>query len=108
MRRLRDAGAVLMIIYAFTHISQIWVYGLAGSVIWAALFGVSYLIIGILLLGRSRIGLWLGAILPAIGGLLGIRRFLMIHANPFSIFHVCIDVLVISICVYCLQRRSAG
>jgi len=106
MGKLRLIAAALMIVSALTHISQMWVYDITESVIEAALFGVFYLIIGIMLLGRSRAGLRLGIVLPAIGGTLGILRFLTIQANPFSIFHCLIDVVVISICIYLLTRKD--
>jgi hypothetical protein len=93
-----------MLLSGLTHVSQLVVYGTKGHVIGAAIFGVIYFAIGVLLLGRSRLALWLGAILPAIGAIGGIHRFATIHANPFSIFHVAIDLIVVPICVYWLTR----
>jgi hypothetical protein len=106
MPRSRRLAAVLMLLSGLTHVSQLAVYGRDGHVVGAAIFGVIYSAIGVLLLGRSRVALWLGAILPAIGAVGGIYRFAAIHANPFSIFHVGIDLIVVPICVYWLARAG--
>jgi hypothetical protein len=98
------AGALLLL-SGVTHVAQLAVYPAEGHVIGAASFGVAYFLIGIFLVRRSRSALWWGAILPAVGGTLGIYRFLSIHTNPFSIFHVVIDVVVVPVCIYCLVRR---
>jgi len=95
-------AAVLLLISGVTHVSQLFVYERKGSVIGAAAFGVIYLVIGALLLGETRGALWAGAIAPAIGGLLGLYRFLVLHPNPFTIFHLIVDVIVVPICIYLL------
>ncbi|MBW1685275.1 MAG: hypothetical protein JRS35_09450 [Deltaproteobacteria bacterium] len=104
MPRSRRLAAFLMLLSGLTHVSQLAVYGTRDHVIGAAIFGFIYFAIGALLLGRFHLALWLGAILPAIGAVGGIHRFASIHANPFSIFHVAIDLIVVPICVYWLIR----
>jgi hypothetical protein len=99
-QKKRLVVAILMLISGVTHVSQLFVYQHEGSVIGASIFGVIYFIIGILLLGKTRTALLLGIILPAIGGSLGIYRFFFLHNNPFTIFHVIIDLIVIPTCVY--------
>lgn len=91
-----------MLLSGITHVSQLFVYGTFDHVIGAAIFGLIYFVIGIALLGRSRKALWMGAILPTIGGILGLVR-LMTHPNPFSIFHIAIDLIVVPICIYLLM-----
>ena len=95
-----------MLISGVTHVSQLFVYGFGESVIGASVFGVIYFVIGILLLGRTRWALWAGAVLPTIGGILGIYRFFFLHTNPFTVFHVVVDLAVIPICVYLLRSRE--
>lgn len=105
----RRTAAGLMLLSGVTHLVQLLVYPPTANVIGAALFGLLYLAIGLLLLPPGRLGLWLGAIFPAIGGALGIYRFFNLHVNPFTPFHVLIDILVIAICIYHLrQARTAG
>ncbi len=65
-----------MLISGITHVIQRFVYaalivGTAGFRL-IVLFGVIYFIIGLLMLRKTRAALWVGVILPAIGGLLGI------------------------------------
>lgn len=104
MHRARLLAAILMLISGITHVSQLFVYGTAGDVVGAAIFGFVYFALGLFLLTRSRLALWLAAVLPAIGGVLGILRFATVHANPFSVFHVAIDLVVVPVCVYLLWR----
>jgi hypothetical protein len=92
----------LMLLSGVTHVSQLGVYGLERSAVVAATFGVAYFGIGLALLGPGRAALWLGAILPGIGGTLGVYRFFFWQANPFSVFHVIIDLIVVPFCVYLL------
>lgn len=101
--RPRSLAATLMLISGVTHVIQLFVYGAAGHVVGAALFGVAYFVIGLGLRGTSRWALWAGAVLPTIGGVLGVVRFTTLHANPFSVFHVGIDLVVVPICIYLLR-----
>jgi hypothetical protein len=55
-------------------------------------------------MGKSRAALWTGTILPTIGGAFGIYRFFVLHSNPFSIFHVLLDLVVIPCCIFLLVR----
>ncbi|NER93815.1 MAG: hypothetical protein F6J86_08230 [Symploca sp. SIO1B1] len=105
MQRLRQIAGILMIISSVTHVVQLQIYPREHHVIGAAGFGIIYLIIGIFLLRRNRLALWFGAILPSIGGILGIYRFFFLHPNPFSIFHVGIDLVIVPICIYGLIRK---
>lgn len=105
---LRRMAAGLMLLSGVTHVIQLAIYGAEHSVIGAAIFGGIYFAIGLLLLGNTRFALVLGALLPAIGGVLGVYRFLHLHANPFSVFHVAIDLVVVPACVYLLCRCNTG
>jgi hypothetical protein len=104
--KIRRIAAILMLISGVTHVSQLFVYGSRESVIGASIFGVIYFVIGLFLLGKTRSALWAGAILPTIGGILGIYRFFFLHTNPFTVFHVIIDLAVIPICVHLLRSRE--
>lgn len=103
----RTVAAVLMLVSGVTHVAQLAVYGSRFSVVGAAAFGAVYFLIGLALLGRGRAAPWFGAILPAIGGALGVYRFLHWHANPFSVFHVAVDLIVVPCCVYLLIKSRA-
>ena len=102
----RKIAAVLMLISGVTHVSQLFVYEAEHSVIGASLFGLIYFMIGLLLLGASRGTLWAGAILPATGGCLGVYRFFFLHTNPFTVFHVAVDLVVVPVCFRLLRNPT--
>ena len=104
----RKLAAGLMLLSGVTHVAQLAVYPGHADVIGAAMFGVLYLLLGAYLLQPKRAALWLATIFPMIGGSLGVLRFLTVRANPFSVFHVIIDIVVISICVRLLLKRQAS
>jgi hypothetical protein len=99
---------MLMIISGVTHIIQLQVYGAKFHVLGAALFGVAYFLIGLRLLKPGKAGLLWGAILPSIGGVLGVFRFVALHANPFTVFHVIVDLIVVPICIRELRKHRKG
>ena len=105
MNRLIKLAGMLMIISSVTHVVQLQVYPLEHHVIGAAAFGIIYFLIGLFLLRRHRLALKLGAIMPSIGGVLGVYRFLFLHLNPFTVFHVAIDLVVVPICIYSLKGK---
>ncbi len=106
MNRNQQLAGMLMIISSVTHVLQLKVYPLEYHVMGAAGFGIIYFFIGFFLLRRDRLAFWLGAIVPSIGGILGIYRFLFLHPNPFTVFHVAIDLVVVPICIALLRRKK--
>ena len=104
MKQFLKIAGILMLVSSVTHVIQLQVYPLEHHVIGAAAFGVIYFFIGLFLLRRNYLALWFGAILPTIGGILGTYRFFFIHINPFTIFHVAIDLIVVPICIYHLKN----
>ena len=106
MKKLHKLAGMLMIISSVTHVLQLRVYPLEHHVIGAAVFGIIYFFIGFFLLRCYRLAFWLGAILPSIGGVLGVYRFLFLQPNPFTIFHVAIDLVVVPICIYSLKVKK--
>ena len=105
MKQLIRLAGILLIISSVTHVVQLQVYPLQHPVIGAAAFGIIYFFIGWFLLRRHRLAFWMGAIMPSIGGVLGVYRFFFLHPNPFTVFHVAIDLVVVPICIYSLQGK---
>ena len=103
MNHLLKLAGILLLISSATHVVQLQVYPLEHHVIGAAGFGIIYFFIGFFLLRRNSKAVWFGAMLPSIGGILGVYRFLFLHPNPFTVFHVIIDLIVVPICVYQLH-----
>ena len=107
MKQLIKLAGILMLISSVTHVVQLQVYPLEHHVIGAAAFGIIYFFIGWFLLRRNRLAFWLGGIIPSIGGVLGVYRFFFLHPNPFTIFHVAIDLIVVPICIYSLKQTQS-
>ena len=85
----RKLAGVLLVISGVTHVAQIAFYAAENHTIGAAVGGVVYLLIGILLFsGSSRIALWLGALLPALGGVGGVYRFIYLQSNPLGMSQI--------------------
>lgn len=106
MKQLLRLAGMLLLVSSATHVVQLQVYPLEHHVIGAAGFGIIYFFIGLLLLRYKPIAIWLGAIVPSLGGVLGIYRFLFLHPNPFTIFHVIVDLIVVPICIYKLKKDN--
>ncbi|HDS0937093.1 TPA: hypothetical protein QDZ12_000289 [Pseudomonas putida] len=102
LKGIRKLSEALMLLSGVTHLSQLVVYGFALNVIGAATFGAIYLVVGIYLLKPGTLGLWLGSYLPLAGGIMGACRYLLVHNNPFSLFHIGIDLIVVPSCLYLL------
>jgi hypothetical protein len=104
MTRSHRFVAALLIVSSLTHMAQLAVYARDTHVIAATAFGVVYFTVGLLLVRGSRAGLWLALTLRSVGGVLGVWRFAFVHRNPFSVFHVVLDVLVVPIGRYLVFR----
>ena len=98
-----------MLVSGVTHVAQLYVYPANHSAWGASVFGAIYFALGLYLqFSNGKAALWLTAILPSIGGALGVWRFLQLHRNPFSVFHVAVDLIVVPCCIYLLARRSSA
>lgn len=88
-------GAGLLVLSGVTHVAQLAFYQGVGY--GAAAFGVVYFILGIALLRRSgsRALAWLAVVLPTIGGVIGLVRLFELQPNPFSAFHVALDLVIV-------------
>ncbi|OLS31727.1 MAG: hypothetical protein ThorAB25_00290 [Candidatus Thorarchaeota archaeon AB_25] len=109
--QLRLLAGGLLIISACTHTIQVFVYGGVWHNIGAAVYGAMYLFFGIgLIRYLDKRGLVaLCVILPLIGGVGGVIRFLFLHthvANYFIILHVLIDIVVVPVSIY--MYRNIG
>ncbi|MET9346583.1 hypothetical protein [Streptomyces termitum] len=103
----RAAGtlAALLLLSGVTHLAQLAVYQHEANVLGAAGFGAVYLMIGTAVLRRWPGALHLAAVLPAIGGLLGTYRFFFLHTNPFSVWHVALDLVIVPLAVTLLRPQ---
>jgi glucose/arabinose dehydrogenase len=110
MKRLRLAAGGLMLLSGVTHSADFlfWPASLTNSPT-AAVFGVVYFAIGLLVVLRpGALGLWLGAIVVGIGGLLG-GIVALGSPGPLAIFHAVIGCVAAGACIVLLLwgRRIA-
>ncbi len=105
-QRITLTSGIVLILSGCTHLTQLVVYQHHGHVIAASLFGLAYLAIGILLVIEKQWVLWIAAMLPLIGGILGLIRFIYMHTNPFSFFHVLLDMVIVPFCIYAIVLKK--
>jgi hypothetical protein len=100
-------AGILLMISGVTHVTQLFIYPPTSNVMGASLFGVLYFFIGMKIFKKETIRFyWAGAVYPTIGGMLGVYRYNYLHGNPFSIFHVGVDIIVVPICIYYIYLLS--
>lgn len=105
---LRRLAGILLIISAFTHIIQLIYVGFEWHDLAAALFGVAYGILGVLLIifNENKPITIVAIILPVIGGTLGLVRLITIeiaqhnYINWFIVWHVIADIIIVPCCFY--------
>jgi hypothetical protein len=105
MAQARKLASALMLFTGVAHVVYVLVAGEAGGGSGAALAGVVYLGIGFALRRPGAWPLWLGALLPALGGLGGTQLVLQ-RFDVVLLLFVAIDVVVVACCVYLLATRA--
>ena len=107
MARLRQISGALMLVSGVTLIARFLLRDSSTiNAQIAAGFGVCYLAIGVLLLRRrGSLGLWLGAIVAGIGGLLA-GLVALGDPEPLALFHAVINWAVFPSCIYLLVPRT--
>ncbi|MHB9145909.1 MAG: hypothetical protein ACYC5Y_11310 [Symbiobacteriia bacterium] len=110
MKTARLVAAAFMALSAATHLVQLVVMHFAPDVLVAGLgFGLIYTIIAIGLFADRKAFYYAGAILPAVGGVLGLLRYFLVRPNGFSLFNVALDLVVVPACIYLIrQTRRQG
>jgi hypothetical protein len=107
MKRVQQFASSLMLLSGVTHTAHFLFWDASPTnTAFAAAFGVCYFVIGVLLVRPWPIGHWLGAIVPAIGGVLG-GLVALGNPDPLPIFHAVINWLVFPCCIH-LLFQSAG
>ena len=110
----KKTAGVLLVISGITHVMQLWVYGAEGHVLGAVAFGVIYFVLGVWLL-KDILNLNLtlaAAIIPLIGGVLGLGRLYLFYLkesgemNWFIIWHVLVDLYVVPVNFICYFRSK--
>jgi len=105
MSQARKLASALMLFTGVAHGVYVLVAGEAGGGAGAGLAGVIYFGIGLALRRPGAWPLWLGALLPALGGLGGAQLILQ-RFDPVLLLFVAIDVVVVGCCAYLLATRA--
>lgn len=109
MKTARLLAASLMGVSAVTHLVQLILMNFKADVLVAGLgFGLIYAVIAIGLFKNLKVFYYIGAILPTIGGVLGIIRYLFVRPNWFSLFNVCVDIIVVPSCIYLIVKMKSA
>jgi len=106
VHRPRLFAAILMLVSGFTHLVQLFVYPAESSLVSGLIvfFTLAYFLIGIFLLGRSRLVLWVASVIPGIAAILASIRVATMTVNPLVYFHLAVDIVVVLICIGLLRR----
>jgi len=95
-------ASILLLISGVTHILQIKFFEYDKFMRPAVLAGIFYFGIGILIFLGLKSGIFLGAIIPALGAVGGLYRYARHQRKPLILFHVGIDLIIVPICIYLL------
>ena len=106
MKRIRYLAAGLLCVTGIIHVTRL---GLADApAVIVVVFGVAYLIIGVLLFRNNKKAYYFGAIVPLIGLCIG-PLILTNPPIPLVAFLGAIEVVVVLSCFYLIRgKRSAS
>ncbi len=104
MEPARKLASALLLFTGVAHLLHVLVEGEAAGGAGAALAGLVYLGVGLALRRPGAWPLWLGALLPALGGLGG-TQLILARFNAVTLLFVLIDVAVVGCCVHLLATR---
>ncbi len=107
MPSARKLASGLLLFTGVAHVLYVLVAGEAGGGAGSAIAGGIYFAIGFALRTAARWPVWLGAILPALGGLGGVQ-VLLASFDPVMLLFVLIDVVVVACCVSLLVKRASA
>lgn len=99
----RELASWLMLATGVAHVAHFVLLGMDGAAAGLGVFGVIYAGIGLALRRPGKLGLWLGATLPALGGAGGLSQL----ASGLSIamlVYVAVDVVVVALCIAVLVQ----
>ena len=93
-----------MLVLGCTHLAQLWLQPLAGAVVFTAVFGAVYWLVGLGLAGQSRFALWMGMLLPALGSYAAYLRYHLMGPAQLTLAHIAACLLVSALCAATLYR----
>lgn len=99
--------SALFILTSILHFIQPFIYGINGTTVGYTLFGIIYLILGILMPNKEIWTLWISAIIPIIGISTSFVDYTVSDTKPTIYpFLVLIDLVIIGICLWELLSKK--
>jgi hypothetical protein len=104
MKTLRNLAGGLLLLTGVLHLISVALTKFEPTSIITIVFGLAYLVIGILLFQNGRVILWLAAIVPLVGLLLAMVGM---FTNPSLLVaaFILIDIIISACCFYLLFRK---
>jgi hypothetical protein len=95
-----------MLFSGITHPAQMLFYGTDPEIRGPAMSGILFFFVGLFLLTRFRLALWVAIVLPLMGGVGAVYRIVDATPTAFTYFHALIDFVVVGLCVLVLFRLN--
>jgi hypothetical protein len=92
-------AAYMMLLSGITHPAQMLFYGMAPEIRDPATAGIIFFPVGLGLLTRFRLALFVAITLPLLGGMAALLRIFNATPTPFTYFHALIDFAVVGLCI---------
>jgi hypothetical protein len=104
MKSVRNFAAGLLLLTGVLHLLSVALVKFETTSIISIVFGLAYLLIGVLLFRTGRAILWFGAIVPLVGLLLAAIGMTM---NPtlWGGLFILIDIIVAACCFWLIFRK---
>ena len=97
----------LLIISAIAHVLQLLFLGTENpETMNGAYYGSSLAVVGLLLLKRPKIGLWLGVLWPGLLGTGAMYRIVMLNPTAMTYLFTLADIIVVIICLLHLVNKN--
>ncbi len=100
-------AACLMLYSGLSHPAQLLIYGTDDpDLVRSSLAGMTFLVVGALLLTGKRWATWIGITLPLLFGIGATYRIFTQDVTPFSYLHTAIDFAVVALCIFQLRLSA--
>jgi len=108
MERIRLVAGWLLVVSGVVHVLQLFRGAFNVGVFITVLFGILYLLIGVLLLTNpKRIWFIMGIVIPLLGILLSTLGALSASAMSWLLlFYIVVDVIVVVCCIYLVTGKK--
>jgi len=104
MKSLRNLASILLLLSGVLHLVSVALMKFETTSIISIVFGLVYLVLGILLFQNNRAVLWSAAIVPLLGLLLAAIGMIMNPTLLGAVF-ILLDLIISGCCFYLISRK---